>query len=389
MVGGIGSGVPAWGTLNGDSISWNDGYDTVWKVAEAPPLKEGLQLVRTMLQSAIEIEQSVIQPYLSALYSIQPGSNLNATPVLHDLVVEEMLHMSTAANLLNAVGGHPQMNTQAFVPVYPMTLPFLGKSLDIAPFSKKQMSIFRSIEEGTWGPDNDFSTRVHTAGVYYFRIGLNLEILVKAYGEKAVYCGDPSLQVDAGSSRGKVMEIANHADAMQAIQGVYEQGEGSKGSLYETSPFNGESELPHYYRFNQVLHNRCYQQSDNTTWHMNSPTGNSMGIDWNAAYKFNPNPKSKDFKKHTKIYKQMSQFNSCYTDLLAGLHGVFNGSPFKYWGQVSKMVQLGSLAKKLIATPHPEYPGMTVGPSWEWVDLKDPDAVACSDAMLASDITVV
>lgn len=354
------------GTLseNGTAISWNDSVRTVWTVMEALPLQDGLNVARNMLQFAIETEQSVIQPYVSALYSIHPGTNANASSILHDLVVEEMLHMTTASNVLNAIGGHPSMNTSSFVPVYPMKLPFVNMTVSLKAFTKEQMDVFHQIEEATWGPDNAY--RINTVGVYYFRIGMHLESLVKAYGEKAVYSGDPALQVNASSSRGIVKGCYGHDDAMKFLGGVYVQGEGNKGSLFETSPYTGQSELPHYYRFNEIKKNRCYKTADNRT-HLENPTGDSLGIDWNSVHNFKPDPKSADLANHTDIHKQMLEFNSCYTNLLAGLHDVFNGSPQNFGKEVGNMMTIGQLAKKLMAIPHPEHPGMTVGPPWEWI----------------------
>jgi hypothetical protein len=342
---------------------------------KAPPLKDGLEQVRGMLQFAIETEQSLIQPYLSALYSLHPGTNANASSTLHDLVVEEMLHMTTASNVLNAIGGHPSMNTQSFVPVYPMKLPFVNMSISLTPFTPEQTDMFRHVEEATWGPDNEY--RINTVAVFYFRIGMHLEALVKAYGEKKVYIGDPALQVHTGSSRGVVVGTYNHTDAMKSLIAVYTQGEGSKGSLFEISPYNGQSELPHYYRFNELKKDRCYNLGDNST-HLEDPTGSSLGIDWSAVYKFRPNPRSADFANYTDIYKEMIGFNSCYTHLLAGLHDVFNGNPQNFGQQISKMVSLGQLAKKLMAVPHPEHIGMTVGLPWEWINISSRGVPDCT-----------
>jgi len=282
--------------------------------------------------------------------------------------------MTTAANVLNSIGGHPSMNTQSFVPVYPMKLPFVDMYISLKPFTEEQMDMFRRVEEATWGPDNAY--RINTVGVYYFRIGMHLEALVKAYGEKAVYSGNPSLQVTTGSSRGMVKAIQGHADAMKFLAGIYMQGEGAKGSLFETSPYNGKSELSHYYRFNELQKDRCYEPADNHT-NLDHPTGSAMGIDWDAVYKFKPDPKSADFTKYDDIYKQMLQFNSCYTHLLAGLHDVFNGNPENFGQQIQNMMTIGQLAKALMAIPHPEYSGMTVGPAWEWINITSLDAPAC------------
>ena len=42
------------------------------------------------------------------------------------VVIEEMLHMTIAANVLNAVGGHPAIDRPDFVPNYPQDLPALN-----------------------------------------------------------------------------------------------------------------------------------------------------------------------------------------------------------------------------------------------------------------------
>lgn len=62
-----------------------------------------LESLREHLQCAIELEHSTIPPYLCALYSIEPGRNLEAVEVICSVVVEEKLHLTLAANLLNAV----------------------------------------------------------------------------------------------------------------------------------------------------------------------------------------------------------------------------------------------------------------------------------------------
>ena len=53
---------------------------------------------------------------LSALFSIRNGSDYAAT-IIHSVVVEEMLHMTTAANVLNAVGGAPLIDSPTFRPI--------------------------------------------------------------------------------------------------------------------------------------------------------------------------------------------------------------------------------------------------------------------------------
>ena len=57
-----------------------------------------------LLQAAVELAAPVIPPYLCALYSMHPTGNERAKLIIRSVVVEEMLHMILAANVLNAVG---------------------------------------------------------------------------------------------------------------------------------------------------------------------------------------------------------------------------------------------------------------------------------------------
>ena len=79
--------------------------------------------LHSYLYAALQLEHATIPPYLTALYSIRPGSNADAYHVLRVTAVEEMLHLTLAANILNAVGGTPDLTQPGFVPEYPAYLP--------------------------------------------------------------------------------------------------------------------------------------------------------------------------------------------------------------------------------------------------------------------------
>ncbi len=81
-----------------------------------------IESLRQHLQWAIEIEHSTLPPYLCALYSIKDGHNREAVEVIHSVFLEEMLHMTLAANLLNAVGGSPRIDVPG-VPALVSRLP--------------------------------------------------------------------------------------------------------------------------------------------------------------------------------------------------------------------------------------------------------------------------
>lgn len=56
--------------------------------------------LREHLQWAIELEHATLPPYLCALYSLDPERNPEAVEAVAGVFIEEMLHLTLAANLL-------------------------------------------------------------------------------------------------------------------------------------------------------------------------------------------------------------------------------------------------------------------------------------------------
>ena len=111
------------------------------------------------LQSAIELEHSTIPLYLTAELSVMGATSSGMTYVrgtLHEVVLEEMLHMAAVCNVLNAIGGAPQINKADFIPRYPGPLPMVGDfEVHLAPLSTDQLNVFLEIEAPEHG-DLDF-----------------------------------------------------------------------------------------------------------------------------------------------------------------------------------------------------------------------------------------
>jgi rubrerythrin len=76
---------------------------------------DNIQSLHEHLQWAIEIEHATLPPYLCALYSIKERHNREAVEVIESVFIEEMLHLTLAANILNAVGGSPQLDKPGFL----------------------------------------------------------------------------------------------------------------------------------------------------------------------------------------------------------------------------------------------------------------------------------
>lgn len=342
-----------------------------------------LNLLHEMLQTAIEVEWGVIQPYLSAYYSIHEGASSNASTLLREVLVQEMFHMGAAANVLNAVGGHPSLDGSSFAPEYPMFIQYLNMSTSLAPFSMAQMLQFRSIEEAPWGPDQP----EHTIGAWYQKILEVMSSLVVAQGEAKLFNADTRRQVNFTAGGATLPAVLGYKDAKEAIEGILHQGEGYDQKFWNLSPYTGEMEHPHYYRFEEVVKGAFYLSADQG--HEEWPSGAKLDTDWTAVHNFLPNPKAADFKNHSDIYNLMTNFNSCYSLLLTNLHQSFNGEPERFMSQVGTMFMITRLARVLISTPAPGHPGFTVGAPWEWVNISDPNVAPCPSLMLSDDVVLV
>ena len=71
------------------------------------------------LQTAINLEFSTIPPYLTALYSIKDGYNRFVYDTIRSVVMQEMLHVAQAANLLISIGGRPLIDDLSVAISYP------------------------------------------------------------------------------------------------------------------------------------------------------------------------------------------------------------------------------------------------------------------------------
>src|ERR1700704_3596025 len=108
-----------------------------------------LESLREHLQWAIELEHATIPPYLCALYSIEPRSNPEAIEVLAGVMIEEMLHMTLVANLLNAVDARPQVGIPNLMAGFPRPLPHGDHSFEISllRFGPEAIETFLKIEQ--------------------------------------------------------------------------------------------------------------------------------------------------------------------------------------------------------------------------------------------------
>lgn len=336
----------------------------------ATPITTRAQLL-DHLQLALELEHATIPPYLCALYSIRDGTNTQAATVIRSVVMEEMLHMTLVANLINAIDGKPRLNETKFVPNYPTFLPEIVHKfiVDLQPFSPGAIQTFLNIEQPP-GPrppaaEPADDNRYGSIGEFYTAVRAGVKVLSEE-GKPSIFTGDVQRQVRPEhwyyGGGGHALIVTDAESACKAIEEVVEQGEGVTGALFDDDRMDGSDkyELAHYYRFKEIELGRCYLQSDTPE---SGPRGPELLVDWESSYPMTINPKVRDFAGEPEIQALMQQFNRLYTKLLDVLHDAFNGQPHLLRDAVPLMYDLKYRAQALMRIPWRD--GRTAGPSFE------------------------
>jgi CDGSH-type Zn-finger protein len=345
--------------------------------------------LREHLQWAIELEHSTLPPYLCALYSIKPGTNAASVAVITSVFIEEMLHMTLAANLLNAVGGTPVLDHAAFIPRYPAYLPHSANAFQVSlePFSPAAIETFMKIERPEESGAPSEAEAYDTIGQFYQAIEEGMTRLCEEKGEAAVFTGDRARQILPETFRysgsGRVIPVYDLASALAAIDEIEEQGEGLKHAEVwdgDRDMFHPErEEVAHYFRFMEIARGRSFRRGDTPE---SGPSGPAFDVDWSAVYPMRTNPRTQDFHGGSAIVAAMGEFNLAYSDLLRDLHRAFNGKRERLARTLPAMMQLKTMAQRLMQMPAED--GRNAGPSFEYM----PPVTAMQGANAAFRITV-
>jgi hypothetical protein len=333
------------------------------------------------LEAAIQLEHATIPPYLTALYSIRPGTNSAACQVLRAVAVEEMLHLTLSANILNAVGGSPDLTVPGFVPSFPAYLPD-GETdfqVDCRRFSPEAIATFLKIERpapvatervrtvkrppqpamlGAGKVADDGEEHFYSIGEFYRAIEEGLIRLEAEHGS-SLFRGDPRRQVTPEfyySGGGEVIPVTDLASAQAAIRLIAEQGEGDGGAI-----FDYEDEIAHYYRFQQLVLGRYYREGDVP----GSPSGLPVEVDWDAVYPVKTNARVADYPDGSELRRAAEAFNAEYAAFLALLTRAFQGEPALLNEAMGGMFRLKELALQLIHHPLDAAGTLNAAPTFE------------------------
>jgi hypothetical protein len=302
------------------------------------------------LQGAIELEHSTIPPYLEALYSIKRGANEIVADLIRSVVIEEMLHMTIAANVLNAIGGEPAINKPTFLPIYPGTLPMnIHGSLvvGLAPLSKSLIrDIFMEIE--TPEDPKHFPVRMMAFGAVggFATIGLFYAAIVDKLKElgDGIFVDNPARQVvnNTWFPADQLFPIRDVSDAVRGLNIIVSQGEGTTDN-----PLEPDGEPAHYYRFAEIYNGRRLVP-DPTVEEKYSYSGAPIPFDPGGIWNMVVNPKVATYPNGSTARAYAERFNGIYTNVLNSLHVTFNGDPQRFSQAVGGMYELRLAAEALI-----------------------------------------
>jgi rubrerythrin len=315
------------------------------------------------LQKAIELEHATIPVYLYALYSLHPDRNREIADIIESVMIQEMLHMTLSSNVLNALGGSPQIDHPGFIPTYPGPLPGGVESdlvVNLAPFSMTQLQTFLQIEEPEH-PLNFPTLRAEvddtiTIGEFYTAISDAIAVL-----GNGKFVDPPRNQVGPDLMNESIV-VTDVVTAQQAIGTIIEQGEGTSASP-EAVVGGGYA---HYYRFMQIQKGHLLVKAPGTEQGF-AYIGAPVQFDPAGVYAAPSNPASPPgYPAGSAQAFANDNFNYTYTSLLLALHGLFNGqiSQDQFNRAIGLMMSLKGQAKAMMAgIPNP---AVITGSSFEY-----------------------
>jgi predicted enzyme related to lactoylglutathione lyase/quinol monooxygenase YgiN len=316
------------------------------------------------LHQAIKLEHSTIPPYLTAMFSLKPGTNRRIVELIRSVVNEEMLHMTIAANIVIATGGSPEINTPDFVPDYPGPLPMnIGDlKVGIEAFSiSLTRDTFMAIEEPEHPIPVKTTESIEFATIVAFYDAIKKKL--QEFGDKIFVkpTAPPQVVSSEWFPKDKLFMITDVESACRAIDLIKIEGEGTSAS-----PFEQPGDPAHYYKFGEIVAGREIQKTPTGYAHSGAP----ILFEPSGVWPLKPNCKIADFSIGTQARSRIEHFAFAYSSLLNTLHEAFNGDPPKLNDAIGMMFDLRVLAVALMQTDAGDGSGLTVGPSFEFVQVQ-------------------
>lgn len=324
--------------------------------------RRGIETVKDLadhLHAAAQVEMSTIPLYLFSLYSLKVGGHSQwSAPrgVLRSLTgiaIEEMLHLALVRNLMVAIGAGERITfyDRKFLPGYPsmMLHRYNDKDregheikLELKRLSKKHVSTFRRVEmpddvdmkAKSFAGHPERPGQYASLGEFYRAIELGFVML------------DDQITWDIANVRkqysrgfwnefghGKPVRVYNLETALQALELIIEQGEGSAENRERTPTGVGMEDFTHYEKFRRI------ERGDEGIGAGDGSAKHEIGIDDPAVtWPVVSNPKIAAFTGNPRVHGLMELFNAAYCYTLCLLDETYKHST-------------DDLEKKVVYTP--------------------------------------
>lgn len=310
-----------------------------------------LSWIRGALQTAIALEHSTMPLYSAAMYSLEV-QNYPSYNAIRSVLMEEMLHMAAACNILAALGGSPRI--RELDPAYPgnglpgQVAPDLRVVL--AQLSRRQLRSFMRIEAPEFLLDNGQRDGATYPTIGRFYQALKDAITANAGAVRAaVRQGGPANQV-GGNLGYRTIAAAPGGDPVEeilaAIDMITEQGEGEPSQTIGTGE-EFQHEQSHYARFAELHYGARYAPpqppvaigpsteesffgGDPIVWPVVINTLAVPADGYRAILARDPNAPA--------VEKELNAFDSAYTAMMAALHEAWNGPAQRSWPSLGEAV---------------------------------------------------
>jgi hypothetical protein len=343
---------------------------------KVPASDRDVQWLAYSLQEAIQLEWATIPPYLCAYWSIKTGSTAPASTneiagTIQSIVIQEMLHMGLACNMLAGLGGTPNIYSANFAPKYPAELPghvhpglwvgLSGLSKDI-PGCKDQVAKFMEIEL----PEDPLAlAKARAAG--FATIGEFYDALSDTFDQV-----QPTIATDRQLTNNLMPDLTvlhDVSEVKQAIGLIKRQGEGTSSSPFDSKQSGRIApapELAHYYRFGEIYHERRLVPDPTAPkgWSFTGTTPPITFPDEQHLYLMAEIPKGVYYSPESDV------FDRAYTAVLKQLHDAWaQGDGTQLKAAIQSMDNdLGDEAIKLLKAGYPTGSGKGIkGPDFRFL----------------------
>ncbi len=244
------------------------------------------------LQHAVDVELWTIPLYLTALYSIkglkglQPPAYPDAAKLVQSVAIQEMLHLELIGNVCNALGYTPRFHPPRYRDAG--SIPFIHPREDVLPrhlhgyrcalgaLDENRLKLFCAIElphaptEIRWEEERVYASIAMMYAALMEGIALQWDkSYVGAERNTRQKTSFKEYHARSGRHHGFSQTVSSLDDALQAIDAIVEQGEGSTstqvpvefrppvlepGKEFDPGWFRGD--LSHYHKFSLLLHHR-------------------------------------------------------------------------------------------------------------------------------------